>query len=126
METAHPLRDMSAEISTTDDAGCRHPVDAVQLTTKFRLPTFPPGRADTDVKAWYRATVGMMKQHRLAHILRTCEKDLNSMNDKEFSNNALVSQALYDCLSSNGQRRRLREKLGGDAEDACAALFELR
>ena len=115
METAHPLRDMSAEISTIDDADSRG--DAVAgAALKFRLPPFPPGRAETDVKRWYKGTIAALNAHRLAHVLRKCAKELADMTDKEFSDNQLVCQALYDCLSSDGERRRLREQLGSDAE----------
>ena len=92
---------------------------------KLRLPKCPPGRADTDVKRWYRTTVETLKANRLFHILRLCGIELKDMDNKEFSDIALVSQALYDCLSSDGERRRLREELGSDADNACAQLFTL-
>ena len=92
METAHPLRDMSAEFSTIDDADTGVVPPAASL--KLKLPRCPPGRADTDVKRWYRTTVETLKANRLFHILRLCGIELKDMDNKEFSDNAVVKMTI--------------------------------
>ena len=114
---------MSAKFSMDDDATA---VDAAPVAaSKLRLPHFPPGREATEVKRWFKEAITAIKAHRYAHVLRLVTKDLAEMSDKEFSDNALVTQAVYDCLSSEGERRRLREELKGDADHCIAAMSAL-
>ena len=84
---------MSAKFSIDDDAA---PVNEVLgAAPKLRLPPFPPGREATEVKRWFMNVIAAINTHRYAHVLRLVTKDIKDMTDKEFSDNALLTQAVY-------------------------------
>ena len=114
---------MSATFSTDDDANAAVVPPAASL--KFKLPHFPPGREELEVKQWFKDAIAAINKHRFAHVLRLVAKDQKDMTDKEYSDNAMLTQAVYDCLSSEGERRRLRSELGSDAEHSVAAISAL-
>ena len=84
---------------------------AGECKTKGKLPAYPVSRRLSEVRRWYKEVRQAAVYAGWGPALLLNEKALGDMSHREMAVCMQLAAALYDCMSSDSERKEFRDEL---------------